>query len=99
MFKCYDHSKLQNNILKCDQCNVPFNAYDQPRIISCGDTICSTCVIKIEKESVNKKFKCGICMKDHRMPEEGFPINKKISDLINAEPMEISRGKEYEKLQ
>ena len=38
-------------------------------------------------------------MKDHRMPEEGFPINKKISDLINAEPIEISRGKEYEKLQ
>ena len=73
---------------------MPFNAYDQTRIISCGDTICSTCVIKIEKEAVNKKFKCGICIKDHRIP-----INKKISDLINAEPIEISRGKEYEKLQ
>jgi len=99
MFKCYDSIKLPNNILKCDQCKEPFNAYDQPRFLPCGETICSTCVVKIEKEATNSKFKCGICMKDHFIPEEGFPINKKISDLITADPIEISRGKEYEKLQ
>jgi hypothetical protein len=99
MFKCYDHFKLQNNILKCDQCKEPFNAYDQPKFLPCHETICSTCVVKIEKEATNSKFKCGICMKDHFIPEEGFPINKKIFELITVEPMEISRGENYEKLQ
>ncbi len=53
MFKCYDSIKLPNNILKCDQCKEPFNAYNQPRFLSCSETICSTCVVKIEKEALN----------------------------------------------
>ena len=40
MFKCFDNNKLQNEILNCDQCNVPFNVYDQPKFLPCG----STCV-------------------------------------------------------
>jgi hypothetical protein len=92
-------SDLKNNILKCDQCKVAFNDYDQPRFLPCHETVCATCVVKIESEAVNRKFKCGICMKDHCIPEEGFSINKKISELIIAEPMEISRGSEYEKFQ
>ena len=99
MFTCYDSIKLPNNILKCDQCKEPFNAYDQPKFLPCHETICSICVVKIEQEAINSKFKCGICMKDHCIPEEGFAINKKIYELLTAEPMEISRGKEYEKLQ
>ena len=31
MFKCYDSSKLRNEILICDQCNAPFNEYDETR--------------------------------------------------------------------
>ena len=99
MFKCFDNTKLQNEILKCDQCNVPFNAYDQPRSLPCGDTICSACVAKIEREATNQKFKCSICKRDHYIPEEGLALNKKICALITAEPMEISRGENYERLQ
>ncbi len=76
MFKCYDHFKLQNNILKCDQCKEPLNAYDQPKFLPCGETICSSCVVKIEKVAFNKKFKCNICLEDHSIPDNSFPINK-----------------------
>jgi len=98
MFKFNDIINLQKNILKCDQCKVAFNPYDQPRFLPCGETICSTCMFKIEKETINRKFKC-VCLLDHYIPDNGFPINKKIYELLTAEPMEISRGKEYEKLQ
>ena len=98
MFKFNDIINLQKNILKCDQCKVAFSPYDQPRFLPCGETICSTCMFKIEKETINRKFKC-ICLLDHYIPDNGFPINKKIYELITAEPMEISRGREYEKLQ
>jgi len=99
MFKCYDTNKLQNDILKCDKCQVPFNSYDQPKFLPCHETICSACVNKIEKEAINQKFKCILCLEEHTIPNNGFPINKKIYALITTEPMEISRGNEYEKLQ
>lgn len=99
MFKCYDTSKLQNEILKCDECKVSFNSYDQPRILPCGETICSTCLLKIEKRAMNKRFKCSLCLADHYIPDNGFAINKKMYALITSEPMEISRGYEYDRLQ
>jgi hypothetical protein len=99
MFKCYDLSKIENYIFKCDQCKVPFDQYSQPKYLPCHETICSDCVVKIENEAINKKFKCAICLEDHYIPENGFALNKKVYDLITAEPMEISRGKEYDQLQ
>ena len=95
----FNKSDLKNNILNCDYCKVIFNDYDQPRFLPCGETICSSCVVKIEKVAFNKKFKCNICLEDHSIPDNGFPINKKICALITVEPMEISRGSEYERLQ
>jgi len=92
-------SNLKNNILNCDQCKVPFNDYDQPRILPCGETICSICLLKIEKKAINQKFNCNLCLNDHSIPDNGFPINKKMCALITVEPMEISRGHEYDQLQ
>jgi hypothetical protein len=99
MFKCYDHLKLKNDVLKCDQCSILFNEYDHPKFLPCHETICSNCAIKIEKEAINKKFKCNICLEDHYIPNDGFKLNKTKYDLIKCEPIEISRGYEYERLQ
>lgn len=99
MFKCYDHLKLKNEVLKCDQCSMLFNEYDHPKFLPCHETICSNCAIKIEKEAINKKFKCNICLEDHYISNNGFKLNKTKFDLIKSEPIEISRGYEYERLQ
>ena len=70
-------SNLENDILNCDQCKIPFNDHDQQRILSCVETICSICLLKIEKEVINNHFKCSICLNDHYIPNDVFPINKK----------------------
>jgi hypothetical protein len=90
---------LKNNILKCDKCKKPLDEYCQPKFLPCFKTICTICEMNIHKEAINKRFKCGVCLKDHFIPDDGFALNDKIYDLIAAEPMEISRGNEYERLQ
>jgi hypothetical protein len=94
----FEKSMIEEKYLKCDQCSQIFDEYFQPRILQCGKTVCSECAYKIEKNASNKRFKCQMCLKDHSIPEDGFPLNEKIYDLVVAEPTEISRGKEYEKL-
>lgn len=54
-----------NDILKCDKCKIPFSSYDQPKSLACGETICSACSVEIEKEAINKKFKCILCLEEH----------------------------------
>ncbi len=38
-------------------------------------------MIKIEKETINSKFKY-MCLKNHHIPEEGFGINELAHQLI-----------------
>jgi len=85
MLKCYDQSKIENNLLKCDQCKQKFDHYCQLRFLP------TTCVSRIDRETVNRKFKCGICLNEHQTPEDGFALNEK--------KMEISRGKEHDQLE
>jgi hypothetical protein len=99
MFKCYDNTKLKNEILKCDQCNLPFDEYCQTKFLPCFKTICTTCELTIHKKAINKRFKCGVCAKDHFIPDDGFVIDETKFSLISAELMEISRGENYERLQ
>ena len=86
-------------ILKCDQCKTPFDEYCQPKFLPCFKTICTKCELTIQKEAINKRFKCGVCLKDHYIPDDGFVIDETKYALIKAEPMEISRGHEFERRQ
>jgi hypothetical protein len=85
------------NLLKCSQCEVKFDDYEQPKSLPCGKMICSLCVDKIEKEAVKSKFKC-VCFKVHQIPEDGFAINELALHLLTSKPKEIWRGKSYENL-
>lgn len=49
-------------------------------------TICTTCELTINKEAINKRFKCGICEKDHYIPGDGFTLNEKIYELLQLSP-------------
>ena len=85
------------NLLTCNQCEVKFDDYEQPKSLPCGKMICSLCVEKIEKEAIKNKFKC-VCFKVHQIPEDGFAINELALHLLTSKAKEIWRGERYEKL-
>jgi hypothetical protein len=68
------------------------------QIFPCFKTICTTCELTIQKEAINKRFKCTVCLTDHLIPDDGFVLNEKILQLIVTEPIDISRGENYERL-
>jgi len=47
---------------------------------------------------VNRRFKCEICLEDHKIPEKGLIISELACHLIASKPKPIWRGKKYEKL-
>jgi hypothetical protein len=98
MFKFYDSSKIQNEILKCDKCKAPFDEYCQPKCLPCFKTICTTCELTIHREALNKRFKCSVCLNDHIIPDDGFVLNEIVTKIITTETMKISRGNECENL-
>jgi hypothetical protein len=92
-------SDLKNNILKCDQCNLSFDEYCQSKFLPCFKTICTKCEMTIHREAINKRFKCEVCSKDHLIPDDGFLSNEMAFKIITTEPMDISRGENYDKLE
>jgi hypothetical protein len=81
-----------NELLNCQQCKKRF---EDPRVLSCGESICSNCLVElIGQQSVNLKgkLKCCYCTKEHVVPEEGFPTSKHLEKLLTKRPNEIYRN-------
>ena len=78
------------NLLKCNKCNEEL--IDQPRSLPCGKIICSICIIKIEKESINSKFEC-ICFEYHEIPKKGFGISEIALNLLQYQQLKINLQK------
>ena len=89
----YEETKL-NEELTCNKCR---ERLDDPRILPCGDTICSDCVLSI-RVADNNKFDCLICEKKHTMPDDGLPVNKKLLAILSLKPSEVYRGQIVQKL-
>ena len=86
------------NIIECSIC---FERYDKkeklPRILTCGHTFCTSCLIKIkEKNKPDNKIKCPLDSKleaDKNSIEE-IPINRVIVDLLDLNlPEKIKEDK------
>jgi len=82
-----------NEILNCNKCQ---EKLDDPKILPCGDYICSRCVSSIYVN--NNKFQCIVCNELHIMPEKGLPTSKKLLTLISMHPAEVYRSKTVEQL-
>jgi hypothetical protein len=54
-------SNLVDNILNCKKCA---GRLDEPRILPCGNSICSHCVSTIQFKA-NKEFQCLVCDELH----------------------------------
>lgn len=88
----FEENKI-NEILNCKKCS---RRVDEPRVLPCGSTICSTCFSKLQ--IYNKRFECIVCSQDHLMPDEGLPLSEALFNLLAIEPTEIYRSKSVELL-
>ena len=81
-------------ILSCTKCH---ERLDEPRILQCHSVICSYCakLIKIK----NNKFECIVCNESHYMNDNELPISKEIKKLLDLQPVQVSRGRSYDKLE
>jgi hypothetical protein len=82
----YSEKEL-NNIFDCNNCK---QIFDEPRILPCGFSICSSCVANIHFYADNT-FNCSLCSKKHVLPEEGFPVNRSLISLKSIDPVLIKQ--------
>jgi hypothetical protein len=85
-----------NELLNCQQCKKRFQ---DPRVLPCGESICSNCLVELIEQqpgNLKSKLKCCYCTKEHVVPEEGFLISKHLEKLLAKEPNEIYRGEMVE---
>ena len=87
----------ENNISDLSNCSKCNERLDEPRVLSCGDTICSLCQSTIHVN--NRQYMCIICDKSHFMPEEGLPVNKGLQKLLSRQPIQVYRSPAVESLQ
>jgi hypothetical protein len=91
----YFDSKQVNNLLNCIKCE---GRLDEPRLLPCGNSICSYCSSSIQLVN-NKEFQCLICNELHEMPQKGLPINKLALEMLSCKSINVSRGKSFDSLQ
>ena len=82
-----------DDVISCRKCS---EKLDEPRILPCGDAVCSRCVLAIHVS--NTQFACILCEKKHIMPHEGLPISKNLLELIELKPTEVYRSRCVEEL-
>lgn len=84
-------------LLKCKLCKQKLTEYDEPKLMPCNQTICSSCDSKIElnlNDKIKRSFKCELCLtdKEHVKPCEGFPINQLVLQLFALKPKKMFRN-------
>jgi hypothetical protein len=77
-----------NDILLCQQCR---GRSEGPKILPCGETICSFCVSSIKLLRINM-FECLVCKQKHEMPKNGLPDNKVVLKMVSIKPIKVFRG-------
>jgi hypothetical protein len=83
-----------NNLLNCKNCN---ERLDEPRLLPCGDNICSACAQSIKLNG--KQYDCLVCSNKHKMPKSGLHLNKVLVQMLSFKSIDISRGKAFNSLQ
>ena len=75
------------NIIECSICLEKYNKKEKlPRILACGHTFCTSCLIKIKEKNIpEKKIKCPLDSKTEHDKNniEEIPINRVIVDLLD----------------
>jgi hypothetical protein len=91
----YFDSNQVNAILVCKKCE---SRPDEPRLLECGNIICSLCYQSILLNEY-REFTCFACLELHSLPEKGLPLNKPIIQMLSLETIKVSRGTNFNTLQ
>jgi hypothetical protein len=83
----YYETNQVNEILLCQYCQAQLEG---PKLLPCGETICSFCVTSIQINS--NIFDCLVCHQKHEMPKNGLPDNKVALKMLSVQPNRVSRG-------
>ncbi len=67
-----------NNLLNCKKCN---GRLDEPKLLPCGNSICSYCAASIKLNG--KQYDCLVCKNKHEMPKNGLHIINALNDLLS----------------
>lgn len=84
-----------NDIFLCQHCQ---GGLEGPKLLSCGETICSFCVSSIKVLSLNM-FECLVCEQEYEMPKNGLPDNKVSLKMLTVKPIKVYRGKTVDSLE
>jgi hypothetical protein len=88
----YEAKKIDNQLL-CRQCE---GKLDIPKILPCGESICSLCETSIQVN--DQMFDCLVCKDKHDMPRNGLVISKSMSKILEIKLTTVSRGESYDSL-
>lgn len=92
--KFYKASIIRDYLI-CPCCDQRFT---NPINLHCSHNICLNCFKSLHKEFPIEKIDCPVCQTENQVPRTGFPINTLIVSLLELEPVEIRRGKNFETL-
>ena len=70
-----------SELLKCEFCK---RTFETPILLPCGETMCKRDLTGLNEreEGVEEVIICYFCGEQHPMPEEGFPMNKIVENLL-----------------
>jgi len=89
----YFETDQVSDALLCKKCE---GKLDIPKILPCGETICSLCDTSIQV--IDKMYDCLVCKKKHEMPKDGLLFNKLASKILSAKLTRVSRGNAFDSL-
>jgi len=89
----YFEKNQVTDVLLCQICECRL---DIPKILPCGENICSLCEKNIQVN--DQMFDCLVCKEKHKMPENGLIINKPLLKILTAKLTRVSRGKAFDSL-
>lgn len=78
--------------VKCVNCQVVLNS---PVLLPCGHSICKSHVQPSSKSAI----KCKQCGVDHTSPNEGFPNNQALAEIISTQVQSLDFGKIHQQAQ
>jgi hypothetical protein len=88
----YQEFKLEEKLCCC-KCKIKF---DVPKCIPCGHFICFKCENEYSTKNSTVHV-CSICLCEHQIPKDGFPIAELLVELMELVPVKVYRGELHAK--
>lgn len=74
-------AEISNSEIICPIC---LETYDDPRTLSCGHSICNSCIEQMKTAVQSNTIRCFACRKCTTIPSSGLPVNFGLKDAIEA---------------